>query len=44
MVTNEARCTWEIKTRIALAKSALSKKKALFSSKMDLNLRKKLVK
>ena len=30
--------------RIAMAKAAFSKKKTLFTSKLDLNLRKKLVK
>jgi hypothetical protein len=37
-------CTREIKSRIAMAKAAFSKKKNLFISKKDLNLRKKLVK
>ena len=31
----------EIKSRIAMAKAAFSKKKTLFTSKLDLNLRKK---
>ena len=34
---------WEIKSRIAMAKAAFNKK-TLFSGKLDLNLRKKLVK
>jgi hypothetical protein len=34
----------EIKSRIALAKAAFNKKIALFTGKMDLKLRKKLVK
>ena len=34
----------EIKSRIAMAKAAFSKKKTLFTSKLDLNLRKKLIK
>jgi len=38
------RCTCEIKSRIATAKAAFSKKKTFFTSKLDLNLRKKLVK
>jgi len=38
------RCTCEIKSRIAVAKAAFSKKKTLFTSKLDLNLRKKLIK
>jgi hypothetical protein len=36
MITNDARCTQEIKVRIAMAKAALSKKKTLFTSKLDL--------
>jgi hypothetical protein len=45
MITNDARCTREIKSRIAMAKAAFNKKKKnLFTSKLDLNLRKKLVK
>jgi hypothetical protein len=43
MITNDARCTGEIKSRIAMAKAAFNKKKNLFTSKLDLNLRKKLV-
>jgi hypothetical protein len=43
-ITNDARCTREIKTRIAMAKTAFNKKNTLFASKLDLNLRKKLVK
>jgi hypothetical protein len=43
MITNDARCS-EIKSRIAMAKAAFNKKKNLFTSKLDLNLRKKLVK
>jgi len=44
MLTNDGRCTCEIKSRIAMSKAALSKKKTLFTSKLDLNLRKKLIK
>jgi hypothetical protein len=44
MITNDARCTREIKSRIAMAKAAFNNKKNLFTSKLDLNLRKKLVK
>jgi hypothetical protein len=45
MLTRGARCTREIKSRIAMAKTAFNKKKAtLFNSKFDLNLRKKLAK
>src|SRR5215510_5461141 len=44
MLTNDGRCTCEIKSRIAIAKAAFNKKRALIRSKMDLELRKKLVK
>jgi len=45
MLTDDGRCTCEIKFRIAMAKVALNKKKKnLFTSKLDLHLRKKLVK
>ena len=44
MLTNDGRCTCEIKSRIAMAKAAFNKKKTLFTSAMDLNLRKKLIK
>jgi hypothetical protein len=44
MITSDARCTREIKSRLAMAKPALNKKKNLFTSKLELNLRKKLVK
>jgi len=43
MITNNVRCTRKIKLRIATAKAALTKK-TLFTSKLDFNLRKKLVK
>jgi hypothetical protein len=43
MLTNET-CTCEIKSRIAMVKDAFYKKRALSTSKMDLGLRKKLVK
>jgi hypothetical protein len=43
MIANDARCTREIKSRIAMAKAAFNKK-TLFTSKLDLNVRKKLVK
>ena len=43
MLTNDGRCTREIKSRIAMEKAAFSKKKTLFTSKLDLNLRKKLI-
>jgi len=44
MLTNDGRCTCEIKSKIAMAKAAFSKKKTLFTSKLDFNLRKKLIK
>jgi hypothetical protein len=43
MITNCARCRREIKSRIASAKVAFNKKKAVFTSRLDLNVRKKLV-
>jgi hypothetical protein len=44
MLTSDGRCTCEIKSGIAMAKAAFNKKKGLFTTKMDLELRKKLVK
>jgi hypothetical protein len=44
MIPSDARCTREIKSRIAMVKAAFNKKKNLFTSKLELNLRKKLVK
>jgi hypothetical protein len=44
LFTDDGRCTCEIKSRIAMAKAAFNKKKNLFTIKLDLNLRKKLVK
>ena len=44
MLTDGGRCTGEMKSRIALAKAAFNKKKNLFTSTLDLNLRNKLVK
>jgi hypothetical protein len=43
ILTNDGRCTCEIKSRIAMAKAAFSRRKTLSTSKLDLNLRKKLV-
>jgi hypothetical protein len=43
MITNDARCTREIKARIAMTKATFNKK-TLFTSKLHLELRKKLVK
>jgi hypothetical protein len=44
LITNYARCTRYIKSRIVMVKAAFSKKKTLFTRKLDLNLRKKIVK
>ena len=44
MLTNDGRCTCEIKPMIAMAKAAFNKKRALFTSTLDIKLRKKLVK
>ena len=44
ILTNDGICTCEIKSRIVMAKAAFNKKKNLLTSKLDLNLRKKLVK
>jgi len=44
VLTNGERCTCEMKSRIAMAKAAFNKKKALFTSTLDLKLRKKVVK
>jgi hypothetical protein len=44
ILTNDGRCTCEIKCRIVMAKAAFNKKWTLFTSKLYLELRKKLVK
>jgi hypothetical protein len=44
ILSNYRRCTCEIKSRIAMEKAAFNKKRALFTTKTDLELRKKLVK
>jgi hypothetical protein len=44
MITNDAGCAGDIKSRIATAKAAFYKKKALFTRKLGLHLRKKLIK
>jgi hypothetical protein len=44
MITNDARSTREIKFGIAKAKAAVNKNKTLFTSQLDLDLRKKLIK
>jgi hypothetical protein len=44
MLTNNGRCACEIKSRVAIVKAAFNKKRGLFTSTLDLELRKKLVK
>jgi hypothetical protein len=44
MLTNNGRCTCEIKSRIAMAKAAFNKTVVVFTSILVLELRKKLVK
>jgi hypothetical protein len=44
MVTNTERYTREIKSSFAIKKAALNKTKTLYTSKLVLNLRKKLIK
>ena len=44
ILTNDGSCTCEITCRIAMAKAAFNKKRALFTSTLHLELRKKLVK
>jgi hypothetical protein len=44
MLTNDGRCTREIKSRIAMEIAAFKKKRFPFTGKMDLELMKKLVK
>jgi hypothetical protein len=44
ILTNGGRCTCEIKCRIVMAKAAFNKKRALLTSTLDLEMRKKLVK
>jgi hypothetical protein len=44
MITIDARCKRGIKFRIAIRKAAFNKKKALFTSRFDIHLRKKPVK
>jgi len=43
VITNDARCRREIKSRISMAKVAFNKNNNLFTIKLDLNLRKKVV-
>jgi hypothetical protein len=44
MLIKDGRCTCEIKSRIAMAKAAFNKKRALVTGKVELGVRKKLVK
>jgi hypothetical protein len=44
MITNDARRTREIKPRIKMAKATFKKKETFYTSKLDVNLRKELVK
>jgi hypothetical protein len=44
ILTNDGKCTCEIKCRIAMAKAAFNKKRTLSTSTLNLELRKKLVK
>ena len=44
ILRNNGRCTYEIKCRIAMAKAAFNKKRTLFASTLDLELKKKIVK
>jgi len=44
MITNDTRCKHKLKYRFAMAKTLFNRKKALCTSKLDLNLRKKVVK
>jgi hypothetical protein len=43
MITVDARCTLEVKARTVIAKAAFYRKKTLFTSKPDFNIRKKPV-
>jgi hypothetical protein len=43
-ITRDERCTRRIKSRISMEKSAFNRKKNIFTSKLELILRKKLVK
>jgi hypothetical protein len=44
IITDVARCTGEIKSRITVEKAAFEGYETLFTRKLDLNVRKKLVK
>jgi hypothetical protein len=43
VMTDDARCTFEIKLRISMTKAAFKKKKNLVTSHLELNVRKKLI-
>jgi hypothetical protein len=42
--SNDARCTYEIKSSITVTKAAFNKKRAIFATKFDLYFWKKLIK
>ena len=44
MTARDARYISKIKSKFAMSKAALNKKKTLFTSELDLNIKKKLVK
>jgi hypothetical protein len=44
ILTNDGRCTCEVKCKYTMAKTAFNKKRTLFTSTLDFELRKKLVK
>jgi hypothetical protein len=44
LIINDSCCIREIKSRISMAKAAFNKKKNLFTNKLNLNLRKELLK
>ena len=43
LITIDVRCTRDVKYSIAMAKTALSKKKALLTNRLDVNLRMKAI-
>jgi len=43
ILKKDGRCTYDIKCRTAMANAAFKKKRALFTSALDLEMRKKLV-
>jgi len=43
LITDDVKCTCEIKSRVAMTKAAFNKKRVFFTSKLDLNLRMYLV-